>query len=80
MTNKWVISLQDPVPAKSWGNKVLDVTKEGPVCIQHGITFGIIAGVEDCLALNVYTPSVTISILPTRYIPFIILCFLIEKL
>lgn len=50
--------LQDPVPLKSWGDKPLDATKEGPMCMQLDFNTDAIKGQEDCLILNVYTPSV----------------------
>lgn len=52
---------QDPVKLKSWGEQVLDATKEGPACLQVSYLDGALKGQEDCLILNVYTPSASHS-------------------
>lgn len=59
--SKLSISNKDPLPAKPWGDDVLDATKEGPTCVQYdSLQYPpIIKGQEDCLALNIYTPSVS---------------------
>lgn len=49
---------KEPVPAHSWGETILDATIEGPACTQFDTTSNLAKGVEDCLALNVYSPQV----------------------
>ncbi|GBP78712.1 Venom carboxylesterase-6 [Eumeta japonica] len=51
--------LKPPVPVKRWEG-ILDATKETPICTQRNpyIHQKEIAGQEDCLYLNVYTPKI----------------------
>lgn len=53
-----ILSIEDSLAKTSWGNDPLDATKEGPICMQ--LVNGSSKGQEDCLVLNVYTPSVMI--------------------
>lgn len=54
-----IVITKAPVPRKSWGKKLLDATQEGPMCIQYDTTSHSDKETEDCLALNIYTPSVS---------------------
>lgn len=49
---------QPTVPGMEWEG-VLDATKDGEPCAQAAL--GIVAGVEDCLNLYVYTPKVGVE-------------------
>ncbi|XP_060518399.1 uncharacterized protein LOC132697124 [Cylas formicarius] len=51
------LRFQAPVPAEPW-NDVLDGTNGGPCCIQNDNTSNPLISVdEDCLHINVYTPT-----------------------
>ena len=54
------------MPAKPWGGRLLDATKEGPACLQIEISQGKSHGTEDCLVLNVYTPNVIYGLNPLK--------------
>lgn len=58
--------MKDPIPAKPWGEKILDGTREGPSCMQHDLYTATTKGQEDCLVLNVYTPNVNLNSLIER--------------
>ena len=48
---------KDPVPVKPWAG-VLSATRERSSCIQYFCFISTVIGNEDCLVLNVYTPTV----------------------
>lgn len=52
---------KDPQPVQPWTN-VLDVTKEGDAAYQFDIwrTDPVLTGGDNCLALNVYSPNVSL--------------------
>merc|ERR1711994_963985 len=57
------LRFQPPQPSSSWGGTLL-ATEYGPVCPQQesfGENAGSYKGEEDCLYLNIYTPTLTRS-------------------
>ena len=46
----FTLIFKPPLPANNWDG-VFDATQDSDFCIQ------LFGGVEDCLALNVYTPK-----------------------
>lgn len=50
---------KDPVPLEKFPQDVLDCTKERDICFQKNMLTAEYSGSEDCLFLNVYTPSFT---------------------
>ncbi|XP_043268664.1 juvenile hormone esterase-like [Venturia canescens] len=50
------LRFQDPEPAESWSN-IKDASKFGSNCAQFDPMTRTIVGSDDCLYLNVYTPS-----------------------
>merc|ERR1711981_559385 len=60
------LRFQPPQPSSSWGDTLV-ATEYGPVC-PHKLSFGEDAasyvGEEDCLYLNIYTPTLTRSTNP----------------
>ncbi|XP_035450696.2 juvenile hormone esterase-like [Spodoptera frugiperda] len=53
------LRFKDPQPPLSW-TKVRDARSHGAICPQNNInTGGNVTGDEDCLFLNVYTPTLT---------------------
>merc|ERR1711881_501308 len=60
------LRFQPPLPSSSWG-ETLVATEDGPACPhQHsfGEDIGSYRGEEDCLYLNIYTPTLTRSTNP----------------
>ncbi|XP_046452283.1 venom carboxylesterase-6-like [Daphnia pulex] len=49
------LRFSDPLPVDPWLGETLDVTREGPTCIQYNTLVQFILGKEDCLKLNIYT-------------------------
>lgn len=56
LSKTYCILFQPPVPAKLWSG-IRDATKHGNECSQFRILTMKYTGGEDCLFLNVYTPS-----------------------
>ncbi|XP_043268660.1 juvenile hormone esterase-like isoform X2 [Venturia canescens] len=50
------LRFQEPKPAEFWSN-VKDCSKFGPNCAQYDSMTRTVVGGDDCLYLNVYTPS-----------------------
>merc|ERR1711881_365798 len=60
------LRFQPPLPSSSWG-ETLVATEDGPACPQQksfGEDIGSYTGDEDCLYLNIYTPTLTRSTNP----------------
>merc|ERR1712002_904905 len=57
------LRFQPPQPSGSWGGTLV-ATEDGPVCphkMDYGENIGSYTGEEDCLYLNIYTPTLTRS-------------------
>jgi len=52
---------EPPVQHTAAEDEVIDGTKLGPQCSQSKMTHGVLAGSEDCLFLNIYSPMGTTS-------------------
>ncbi|KAK4880599.1 hypothetical protein RN001_008745 [Aquatica leii] len=62
------LRFREPLQRKPWEN-ILDATKEHAKCVQFDLNFGghDIFGEENCLYLNVYTPTISKELLPVIF-------------
>lgn len=54
-----------PQPPERWVG-VRNATKEGSECFSLDMLVKVLVGSEDCLFLNVYTPTVSLSIISNK--------------